>query len=91
MLILLGLLLDGAVTLALGVVIAMEAKESPLLYVSLVALHGFVAGLGIITLLAVSMLERDAGASPEAIPTDRARQGPKVVPAFVQPRLRKAA
>jgi hypothetical protein len=91
MLILLGLLLDGAVTLTLGVVIAMESRESPFFYVSLVALHGLVAGLGIIVLMGTGLLEKDASATPETIPTDRARRGPEVVPAFVQPRLKKAA
>lgn len=89
--ILLGMLLDGAATVALGFVIASEWKASPLFYISVVALHGLVGGLCILILAGVKVLERYDVAAPEAITADRARREPKVVPAFIQPRLDKAA
>lgn len=92
MLILLGVLLDGLVTLALGVVIAAEWNASPLFGLCLAALHGLFAGLCIIILLALRVWERDASAaSPEAVTPGRARREPKVVPIFSRPRLDEAA
>ena len=88
MLILVGILLDGAITLGLGFVMASEWKTSPLFYASVVALHGLVGGFGILILVGVKALERYDVAAPEAI---TARRAPRVVPAFVQPRLDKAA
>jgi hypothetical protein len=91
MLILLGILLDGAATLALGFVMASEWKTSPLFYASVVALHGLVGGFCILILVGVKVLERYDVAAPETITADRARREAKVVPAFIQPRLDKAA
>ena len=60
MLLLLGILLDGVVTLILGVVIGMESKASPLFNVCLAVLHGVIAGFCILLLMAARALERDA-------------------------------
>jgi hypothetical protein len=86
MLILLGIILDGVVTLALGVLIATTWKVSSIFFVSLAALHGLVAGLGILLFVAVKGLEQ---ASP-ALPTDQARREPEVIP-FPQTKLDRAA
>jgi len=91
MLILLGILLDGVVTLALGVLIGTQSKMSSFFYVSLAALHGLMAGVGIILFMAVRAVERDVAASPEAITTDQARREAKVVPISEKPRLDQAA
>ena len=91
MLILVGILLDGAATLALAFVIGSDWKASPLFYASLVALHGLVSGFCILVLVGVKVLERYDVAAPAVTTADRVPRQPKVVPAFIQPRLDKAA
>jgi hypothetical protein len=86
MLILIGILLDGVVTVALGVLIATEWKVSSIFYVSLAALHGFAAGLAIMLFVAVRGVEQ---ASP-AITTGQARREAEVI-TFPQARLDRAA
>jgi len=89
MLILLGILLDGALTVGLGILIATQAKMSPLFYVSIAALHGLMAVCGIILFAAVKTLEHDPTSA--AITPDQARREPKVVPIFEKPKLDRAA
>jgi small neutral amino acid transporter SnatA (MarC family) len=90
MLLLLAILLDGLVTLVLGIVIGTAWKISPLFYVSLAALHGLMAGACILFYLAVRALERDTAVSEEET-ADRSQRKPKVVPIFARPTLDKAA
>ena len=90
MVLLLAVLIDGLVTLVLGIVIGRAWKFSPLFYVSLAALHGLMAGVCILLFLAVRALERDTAVSEEET-ADRSQRERKVVPIFAQPTLDKAA
>jgi len=87
MLMLLAIILDGLITLVLGVVIGREWKYSPMFYVGLAAVHGLMAGFCVVIFLAVRAAE---GATAEAEPAERPRK-PKVVPIFARPRLDEAA
>jgi predicted MFS family arabinose efflux permease len=91
MLILLGVLLDGAATVALGLLIGEEWKWSLPFWLGLTVVHGVIAGFVITIMLAVRALENATEIPTEALEVERGRPEFRAPAIFGQPALDKAA